>query len=241
MLDVWVSPSDQYGNTYAAGGTNEGTQMNRVAGYLVPALVRCGLSVGRSEDMYEGVREANRIGVRLYLALHSNAFDEPEGVAPVKGTRIFCYKFKKADGTETEAYIAAKIIFAKLAPITPGMSENIKENNLYETRVTYAPCVYIEVDFHDEPDVAAWIIDNVERIAEKICEGVCEYFGVAYIDPYDDDEEDESETVEDLRGVRYSILLGNWPDKESAKNANKHVGGNGVVGITVDGKVGELV
>jgi N-acetylmuramoyl-L-alanine amidase len=43
-----------------------------------------------------------------------------------------------------------------------------------------APTVYIEVDFHDVPDVAKWIVEHTEEIGEAICKGVCNHYGVTY-------------------------------------------------------------
>lgn len=43
-----------------------------------------------------------------------------------------------------------------------------------------APTVYIEVDFHDVPDVAQWIINNTELIGETIAKGICNYLGVTF-------------------------------------------------------------
>jgi N-acetylmuramoyl-L-alanine amidase len=42
--------------------------------------------------------------------------------------------------------------------------------------------VYIEVDFHDVPAVAKWIIENVEDIGEAIAKGICNHFGVKYVE-----------------------------------------------------------
>ena len=46
-----------------------------------------------------------------------------------------------------------------------------------------APCVYVEADFHDVPDIAKWLIENTVAVGEAICKGICNYFGVSYIAP----------------------------------------------------------
>ena len=43
------------------------------------------------------------------------------------------------------------------------------------------PCVYVETDFHDVPEIADWIIGHVTEIGEAICQGVCNYYEVDYI------------------------------------------------------------
>ena len=88
---------------------------------------------------------------------------------------MFCLDFNG------EGYKACKAIFDVLAPYTPGTSENIKEYpGLFEIKVPKAPTAYIEVDFHSVPSVAKWIIEHTTEIGEKIAEGICHYFGVAY-------------------------------------------------------------
>ena len=169
---IYVSPSDQTKNTYAAGNTNENDQCEGIASALVLALQRCGFEArtNLSASMADRVREGNAWKSDLYVAVHTNAFNEE-----VAGTRIFSYDLKG------EGYKAAKSVFDILAPITPGTSENIKARpELYEVRNSKAPCVYIEVDFHDVDEVALWIIENTTEIAEAIAEGICNYFGMNY-------------------------------------------------------------
>ncbi len=174
---IYLSPSDQYGNVYAAGDTNEGYQCNRIAVAAQAALERCGFEVRRHENMFTAVRESNSWGADLHVPIHTNAFD-----GRVSGTRIFCYALNNPDGSETEGAKAAKAIFDVLSPLTPGASESIKAApTLYEVKNTNATCAYVEVDFHDVPDVALWIIRNTEAIAEAITEGICRYFGVPYV------------------------------------------------------------
>lgn len=173
ILDLYISPSDQRGNTYAAGNTNEEAQCERIAAAVEAAAKRCGINAfaNLKDDMYTKVADANKRGTLLYLCIHTNAFN---GV--VSGTRIFCYSFAG------EGYKAAVCVFDELAPVTPGTSENVKEYpELYEVRNTNAPCVYVEVDFHDVDEVALWIIDHTEEIAEAIVKGLCKYFGKVYV------------------------------------------------------------
>lgn len=173
MFDLYISPSDQGRNTYAAGNTNEEVQCERIAAAVEVAAKRCGIDAfaNLKDDMYTKVADANKQGTRLYLCIHTNAFNEM-----VSGTRIFCHSF------EGEGCKAAVCVFDELAPVTPGTSENIKENpKLYEIRMTNAPCVYVEVDFHDVDEVALWIIDHTEEIAESIVKGLCKYFGKVYV------------------------------------------------------------
>lgn len=175
MAKIYVSPSDQVKNAYAAGNTTEAIQCRRIAKALVTALERCGLQAKTNvtSSMADRVAESNAWGADLHVCLHTNAFN-----AQVSGTRIFSFNLTG------EGYKAAKAVFARLAPLTPGTSENIKAYpELYEVRKSSAPCVYIEVDFHDVDVVALWLVEHTEEIAEAICHGICEYCGVAYVSP----------------------------------------------------------
>ena len=169
---IYLSPSDQNGNLYAYGGTNEMVQCQRISDACEAALKRCGFEVinNKTDTMEERVAESNRWGADLHVCIHTNAHT---GVTT--GTRIFSYD------TSGEGYKASKAVFNVLAPKTPGTSESVTTYPaLYEIRMPTAWSVYVEVDFHDVPKMAKWIIENVVLIGEAIAEGICNYYGVAY-------------------------------------------------------------
>ena len=175
MKKIYLSPSDQSGNRYAYGDTNEAVQCRRFADAAQTALERCGFSVMNNQtgSMYDRAAESNRWKADLHVCIHTNAFD-----GTVSGTRMFAFN------TTGSGYKAAQAIFRVLAPITPGRSENLTARpGLYEIRVTNAPCVYVEVDFHDNVEAAKWLIAHPTQIGEAICEGICDFYGVAYLPP----------------------------------------------------------
>ena len=169
---VALSPEDRASNTYAVGNTNERDQMRRVADLLEAALTRCGFAVKNMQygGMYDRVAEGNKWDADLYIALHSNGFD-----GTVAGTRVHCYPSEKSRKI-------GKLIQDRIAPLSPGTSERLVEStNLYELRAPTMPAVLPEFGFHDNPEEAQWIIDNVKLIAEETCRAVCEFFGVEYV------------------------------------------------------------
>ena len=169
---IYISPSDQGKNEYGAGNTVEEVQCEKIATALVNALERCGFEAKTDllADMYARVSHSNIWGANLHVCIHTNAYNGKVG-----GTRLFCYELGG------EGHKACKAVMATLAPITPGTSDAITARpELYECRVTKAPCVYVEVDFHDVPDIALWIISHTTEIAEAICEGICGYYDVPY-------------------------------------------------------------
>lgn len=197
---IYVSPSSQTDNRYAAGNTTEANQCRKIAAALVNALERCGFAAvtNLSGDMYKRVAESNKWGADLHLPIHTNAHNKK-----VMGTRLFSYD-KKGEG-----YKACQAIMDALAPITPGTSDSITPNgSLYEIKKTHAPVSYIEVAFHDNVREAQWIIDNTQAIAEAICMGVCKYFGTAY-------------TVPDA--MLYCVQLGAFSNLEKAKGLQQRL------------------
>lgn len=172
MAKVFLSPSNQYDNAYAYGGTTEGVQCGRIAEACKAALERSGVEVMlmHDESMQEKCRKSDAFGADLHVPIHTNAFN-----GSVTGTRMFCFN---AAG---KGMAACKAIFARLAPVTPGTSENIQVNDkLYEVRVPAAPTAYIECEFHDSADSAKWIVEHTTDIGEDIAQGICDYFGVTF-------------------------------------------------------------
>lgn len=172
MSKVYLSPSCQYDNAYAYGNTTEAVQCIKIANACKTALERSGISVKMPSDnsLVNRCAESDKWGADLHVPIHTNAFNKK-----TTGTRIYYY-----DGS-AKGYNAAKAIYSVLAPFTPGTSESVSANNgLLEVNRPTAPTAYVEVDFHDVPSIAKWIIENTTAIGEKIAQGICKYFGVTY-------------------------------------------------------------
>lgn len=169
---VYLSPSNQTNNRYAYGNTTEAVQCGKIAEACRVALVRCGIEVkvGQYDTMANRCAASNAFGADLHVPIHTNAFN-----GQVRGTRMFCYS------SNGEGMKACKSIFAVVAPLTPGTSENIKVNSeLYEVRVPAAPTAYIECEFHDNAESAKWIVEHTTELGEAIAHGICNYFGITY-------------------------------------------------------------
>lgn len=193
---IFLSPSEQFANAYASGGTNEGAQMGMLAELVEERLKTRGFLVKtlHRETMAYKVATADSWGADLYICLHSNAYDRKTG-----GTRIF-YWSKSSAG-----YKAGLKIFDRLAPLTPGTSDAMKQDqSLYEIRNPEAPVVYVEVEFHDVAAYAKWIIEHLPEIADAIVRGICDYYGVTY-------------------SSKYSVCLGHYSTRAEAENALKNI------------------
>lgn len=214
---IYLSPSEQPENLYAYGNTNEKVQCRKISAATAEALRRCGFEVidTKEETLAGRCRESNQWKADLHVPIHTNAFN-----GKVTGTRIMCHALSG------EGYKAARAVYKALSPITPGLSENISAApNLYEVKHTLAPCVYIEVDFHDVPNVAKWIVEHTADIAEAICKGICNYYGVDY--------KSAQETKPAESGVIYRVQVGAYSSVENADAMAKKLAAAGFPAMIV--------
>ena len=174
-MKIYLSPSAQPANSYAAGNTNEQVQCNRIAEAAKTALVRCGFAVKKAPEgqgYKENVDESNAWGADLHIPIHTNA----GGGA---GTVVFVH------GGTAKQMQYAKPIYDEVQATSPGTTDyGVRVNSgLYELGYTTATAVYVECEFHDRADLAAWIIEHTTELGEAIARGVCKGAGVTYIAP----------------------------------------------------------
>ena len=174
-MKIYLSPSAQPANNYAAGDTNEQAQCNRIAEAAKSALERCGFAVRKAPEgqgYKDSVAESNAWGADLHIPIHTNA----GGGA---GTVVFVHS-----GTAKQMQYA-KPIYDEVQATSPGTTDyGVRVNSgLYELGYTTATAVYIECEFHDRADLAAWIIEHTTELGEAIARGVCIGAGVPYIAP----------------------------------------------------------
>ena len=141
---------------------------SKIAEAEAAALRRSGVEVQLAKfgtSMAQRCTESNAFGADVHNCVHTNAFN-----GKVSGTRLFCF------AVPGKGYDACKAVFAELAPLTPGTSENIQANSrLYEVRTPAAPTAYVECEFHDNPETARWIVQHTTEIGEAIAKGLCKY------------------------------------------------------------------
>ena len=174
-MKIYLSPSAQPANSYAAGNTNEQVQCNRIAEAAKTALVRCGFAVKKAPEgqgYKENVDESNAWGADLHIPIHTNA----GGGA---GTVVFVH------GGTAKQMQYAKPIYDEVQAASPGTTDyGVRVNSgLYELGYTTGTAVYVECEFHDRADLAAWIIEHTTELGEAIARGVCKGAGVTYIAP----------------------------------------------------------
>ena len=219
---VFLSPSNQYDNVYAYGNTTEGVQCGKIADACKIALERSGVDVMlmHDESMQTKCAESNKFDADLHVPIHTNAFN-----GKVMGTRMFCYNTGK--GMD-----ACKAIFARVAPLSPGTSENIQVNQkLYEVRVPAAPTAYIECEFHDTVEGAKWLVENTTAIGEAIAHGICDYFGVTFKEP-EQPKPAKPVTTDTL----YRVQVGAFAVRENAEKMLARLKAAGFEGFIREGK-----
>lgn len=180
MPYLFLSPSTQDWNPYINVG-NEEYWMNRIADAMEPYLQASGINVTRNNPrgtVQTSVRQSNMGTYDFHLALHSNA---SPGQSPggARYSIVFYYP------TSSEGLRMATIIADNFRRIYP-LPEDVRvesSTTITELRRTRAPVAFFEIAFHDNPEDADFIVNNVDEIAANIAESVTEYFGLPFIVP----------------------------------------------------------
>ena len=150
---IYLSPSNQYSNTYATGNTNEMAQCDKIASATATALKRCGfeVKVGKSGDtMQNRCVESDNFKADIHMPIHTNAYNGKV----TGGTRIFCLN---SNGKKV-----CDAVLSELGKISPGTADSVKyHTGLYEINVPVALSVYVECEFHDTKTGSDWIINNI--------------------------------------------------------------------------------
>lgn len=197
---IYLSPSNQNGNLYKTGNTNEMEQCNKIAAAAEKHLKRNGYSVKRApkgQDMNKSISESNAWDADLHIPIHTNA-------GGGEGTVVFVYSKASANMKY------ATPIYNAVQAVSPGKTDyGVREYpELAELNRTSAIGVYVEVDFHDDKEIAAWIIKHTDDIGEAIAKGVCKADGKTY---------KPEATTESTSGTIYRVQVGAYSKKANAE------------------------
>lgn len=226
---IYLSPSNQNGNLYSYGDTNEMEQCNRIAQAAEKHLERNGYTVKRApkgQDMNKSIAESNSWGADLHIPIHTNAGG---------GSGPLVMVYNKASGNVKYA----QPIYDALLAICTGkkgygvrIGTEMTSGNYMPAELsdTVAVAAYCECEFHDDKTLAKWIINHVDDIGAAIAKGVCKADGKTYI-------EEEAETPD----VFYRVQVGAFNEKSNADNLAKKLEKAGydalVVTVKQDSKV----
>ena len=181
MPMIYLSPSTQEWNEYVTGSGSEEYNMNLLADALEPYLRSNGIQYRRNRPEMtaaSSIREANLGQYDLYLALHSNAsgagsYGENRGI-------IAFYYPGSSNGRRAAELIAEQL--RQIYPL-PDQVTTRATTSLGEVRQPRFPSVLLELGYHDNPDDALWIQENIPRIAANLVLSLTEYFGLPYTAP----------------------------------------------------------
>ena len=179
MPIIYLSPSTQEFNFYVNGGTEE-YYMNLLADKMVPYLDASGIRYSRNTpDMTaaSSITASNAGDYDLHLALHSNAAAGAQA-GKARGSIAFYYP------TSTQGRRAAELIADGLKTIYPDPNlVNIQgTTTLGEVARVRAPAVLLELAFHDNPEDAAWIKQNLDEVARILVLALTEFFDIPFFE-----------------------------------------------------------
>ena len=129
--------------------------------------------------MYQAVRESNAWGADVHYVSHTNASSD----GSVNGYHPMYYP------TSKNGKRLGEIMVKYRKEIYPYTVKLIARSNLYELRVPNAVSFYEEHAFHDNLVDITWFHEHMRDIARSAAKGLCEYFGIAYVEPYTDNDE----------------------------------------------------
>ena len=224
---IYISPSNQVGNTYATGNTNEKVQCHKIAKYCVAYLKKKGFSVKCTYnlDMYERVKESNAFGSDLHVAIHTNATAKHNVTG---GTQILLYNLSG------ERKKVGQAVLDRLAPITPGKSAErlIEKPDFYEINSAKGITVYCECEFHDTKEGSDFIRKNTKKIGEAIAKGICDYYGVGVGEGLDRPAKKEN-NASPKDETLYIVQVGAFRNKNNAESYIKKLKKAGFEGVIV--------
>ncbi len=203
---IYLSPSNQIGNVYATGNTNEKVQCHKIAKACVNYLKKAGFDVmcTYNLDMYARVKESNAFKADMHVAVHTNATGKHNVTG---GTQILLYNL------EDERKKAGEAVLNRLASLTPGKSAErlIAKPDFYECKAAKGLTVYCECEFHDTKTGSDFIIKNTEAIGEAIAKGICDYYGVGFPEGEKTNASAEAKTL-------YTVQTGAFSSRDNARS-----------------------
>ena len=178
---VYLSPSTQEFNPYYDGEGNEEFYMNLIADAMEPYLTSSGIQFKRNTpDMNaaSSIRQSNEGVYDVHLAVHSNA--APESLSGrIQGSDVYFYPFSERS-TRLANIIASNI---KAIYPMPELVNTRATTTLGEVARTKAPAVLVELAYHDNPEDAEWIRNNIGLIGRDLALSLTEYFGIPFVEP----------------------------------------------------------
>lgn len=204
MKKVYISPSSQTANMYSGmTGVSESKVCRKIGTQLYEKLLKIlGDSVRIADEKLgyaDRVQDSNNFNADYHICIHTNA-------GGGDGTVMFAHK----NSAKRDEILS---VYNQVAAVSPGADDGIfVRDNLYEINNTKGLCIYVECEFHDNPELAVWIQANTEILATAIYNGIVPYLD---INAMPGDSNTTSDYV-DYSKVAYKVICGSF---EGLKNA----------------------
>ena len=162
----------------------EALENNEYIDILEPILNRCGIETKRGYRrtpmngdngdtiMQQNVCESNSWGADVHYVSHTNASSNGKA----QGCHPMYYTYSK-NGKKL-----GEIMVKYRKPIYPGTVKLVPRSDLYELRVPKAVSFYEEHAFHDNLTDITWFHTHMKEVAESAAKGLCEWFGIPYVE-----------------------------------------------------------
>lgn len=176
----------------------EALENNEYIDILEPILNRCGIATKRgyrrtpmngdngNAIMKQNVRESDAWGADVHYVSHTNGSADGKGNS--RGCHPMYYTYSK-NGKKL-----GQIMVKYRKQIYPRTVKLVARSGLYELRVPKAVSFYEEHVFHDNMDDATWFHTHMKEIAESAAKGLCEWFGIPYVEAEPEPEPTDNAT-----------------------------------------------
>jgi len=209
---IYLSPSNQTGNSFVVGGTNEGAVWNDIAVRLQRALSEydCEVKMAKvSNNLTTRANEAKEWGADVYIAMHSNAAGTANKGA--HGVEVY-YDPKK--GAATKA-LAADILNQLATMFT---SRGLRTSStLIDCYKPSMPSVIGECGFHDNKSDAELILNNKDKIAELYCKALVKNLGLKKKEDPKPEPTPAPDTQPSADYITYTVVKGDTLAKIAAR------------------------
>ena len=211
MPKVYLSPERRpapHAPYYGFPGVYEHDVCVEIGAYCAEALTRCGFDVmvaSPDKTMQERVAESISWKSDLHMPIHTNASTATLKEGTAQGPTVL--RYGRAGGISDRA---CQMVYRRLMEIYPRNTHRgvYQKDEFYEIGKTPMLSIYPELAFHDNGQDAIWLVQNKKAIAEALCKGVCDWFGVTYVD-------DSAKPLEDVDTLREKCKY--WQDKYEAE------------------------
>jgi len=190
-MRIYLSPSNQPTNKYCVGNTNEKAEMEALSRIVKEKLdrdydcetVMATLSLGIG--LNERPKEAADKKCDFYLAIHSNAAGLVTQNYATGASAFYHPNHAKSKELATalvkELNAVCPVKSNRSSPVNNGMLafEGAGYGEVRSPMQKGVGSLLLEVDFHDHPATAQWIIDSKDVIAGAIVKALVATFGIA--------------------------------------------------------------